>query len=70
MTAFGQNLSRLRSQRGLTITRLAALSGTGAATISRAEHGTGDVLMSNAQRIADALGVPLAEMVTVPQEES
>ena len=53
-----------------TIIRLAALSGTGAATISRAEHGTGDVLMSNAQRLADALGVPLAEMVTVPQEES
>jgi transcriptional regulator with XRE-family HTH domain len=56
---FGDKLKELRTGRGLTQERLADAAGVPIGTIRDYEQGKRDPLLSNAQRLAGALGVSL-----------
>jgi transcriptional regulator with XRE-family HTH domain len=56
---FGEKLKELRAGRGLTQERLADAAGVPVGTIRDYEQGKRDPLLSNAQRLAGALGVSL-----------
>jgi transcriptional regulator with XRE-family HTH domain len=60
---FAARILRERQARGWSLRDFAAKAGISASTINRAERGTG-VWMSCAASIADALGIPLALLVT------
>lgn len=62
---FGRNLRALRAARGWSLQVLADESGVAPATANRCEHGR-PVFLSNAVRLADALGVPLGDMLLEP----
>ncbi len=59
MTTFGDRLKELRAARGLTQQALADAAGVPIGTVRDYEQGTRDPLLSNAQRLALALGVSL-----------
>jgi transcriptional regulator with XRE-family HTH domain len=61
---FGQRCKRARERLGWSARELGRKSGVSASTICRAEAGQKDMNLSMAARMAAALGVPLAEMVT------
>ena len=63
MTAFIQNLERIRRERGMTQVELAQLLGTRQGNVSRLLRGEEDVTLSRCERIAKTLGVSLGEMI-------
>ena len=71
---FGARVRRERIARGWSVRELAAKCGISFSTISRTEcaisqsvHGRNEgIALTNAVAIAKALGVPLAELLTVP----
>lgn len=66
---FAQNVRELRGQRGYSQEELAHLAGLHRTYIGAVERGERNITLLNAQRIADALGVPLAQCVRVNDEE-
>ncbi len=59
---FAERLRRLRRERGITQAALAELSGIPLGTLRDYEQGRRDPLLSNAARIATALGVFVDEL--------
>jgi transcriptional regulator with XRE-family HTH domain len=57
---FAEKLKELRQGRGLTQAGLASVSGIPVGTIRDYEQGKRDPLLSNARKLAHALGVSLA----------
>ena len=58
-----RNLERLRKEQELSKTGLSAISGVTRQTISALEKGAPDTLLSNVQRLADALGIDVVELL-------
>lgn len=57
------NLKRARAGRGLSLSEAARLSGIGKATLSQLESGAGNPTIETVASLADALGVPLADLL-------
>ncbi len=66
----GGNLKQLREARGLTQERMAKLAGVPRATWSHLESGVGNPTLAVLYRVAQALSVPLEELVAVPRADS
>lgn len=62
------NLRRLRVKRGLSLERLAALSGVSRAMLSQVELGYSSPTINVMWRIANALDVPFSALLTSPEE--
>ena len=62
--SFGERLRAARKARGLSLRALARLSGTDFSAISRLERLRSSPLATTAEALANALGMPLAELVT------
>lgn len=56
-------LAALRMQQGLSQQQLAEISGIQQPQLSRIESGQHDIKISTAERLAQALGVPVADVV-------
>jgi transcriptional regulator with XRE-family HTH domain len=67
---FSKRLRTLRLESGLTTTELGAAAGVSSRTISRWEDGEGQPSISQAAKIAVALGVSLDSMSDHVPEES
>lgn len=59
----GDNIRAARKSAGLSQERLAELAGLDRQAINRIEQGHQAALIDNLIRIADALGVPLSDLV-------
>lgn len=59
----GRRLQQIREADGATMATLAARSGIGRATLSRAERGTRSPSLDTLARVADALGVPVRSLL-------
>lgn len=59
MATFGEKLRELRDAAGMTQLALSQAAGVPIGTVRDYEQGTRDPLLSNAQRLAKALGVSL-----------
>lgn len=66
METFCENLERIRTEKGLTQVQLAQLLNTSQGNVSRLLAGGEDVTLSRLQRIAEALDVPLSELICEP----
>ena len=53
----GNNVARLRQQKGLTQGELASALGKGPSTVAEIETGMTRILVSDVEKIAEALGV-------------
>ena len=62
--ALAVNLKRLRSRKGLTQEALARKAGVSLGYVARLEIGRHDPKLSTLKRLAKALGVKLAELLT------
>jgi transcriptional regulator with XRE-family HTH domain len=60
---FADRLRRFREAKGITQYRLAQLSGLSKEGISKLEEGATDPRLSTLQKLAAALGVPVARLV-------
>lgn len=60
---FGQNLRRIRTEKGLSQRELSSLSGVDNAEISRMENGQVNVSLNTVAQLADALEVPFLKLV-------
>ena len=71
MSAFSENLRRIRFERHMTQEEFAALLGTTKQNISRYESGAVSPKITTAQIIAEKLGMSLSELNgdTVPEDE-
>lgn len=63
MKRLSHNLKRFRKERRLFMTDLSAISGVTRQTISAIEKGAPDALLSNVQRLADALDIDVVELL-------
>lgn len=59
----GRVVAHHRRARRMTINRLAALAYCDKSTINRLEHGRGSASIAVLWAVADALGVPLAQLI-------
>lgn len=66
----GANIRRHRAQMGLTLTELAARSGLTKGALSKIETGQGTAAIATILRIAEALGIPLAELFADSEESA
>lgn len=66
----GSNLRRLRKAQGLSLERLAELSGVSRAMLGQIETAKSVPTVSLLWRVADALGVPVATLVATDREPS
>lgn len=60
---FAENIRKLRKQKGLSQEQIADLSGLHRTYIGAVERGERNITLINADRIATALGVTLADCV-------
>lgn len=58
-----ENVRRIRTERGLTQEQLAVMVGVNRSTITQWETGWSQPRMAAAQRLADALGVKVSEII-------
>lgn len=65
--AFGLRLKELRAERGMTQEELAERSGLFRTYMSRIESGLGNPTLTNLYLLADALGVPIADLFVPAQ---
>ena len=59
----GENLKRLRQEKGLTQEQLAEITGLHRTYIGGVERGERNISLLNMERIARALGCPLSNLV-------
>lgn len=59
----GRNVRRLRNDSGLSLSGLARRSGVAKATLASLESGDGNPTIATLDALADALAVPIAELV-------
>lgn len=64
----GQLIGRLRTERGLTQEVLAGLAGIHRPHLTRIENGRKSPTMDTLWRIADALGMPLSELIRLAEK--
>lgn len=64
----GWNLRRLRVTQNLSQERLALAAGIDRAYVGRVERGSENVTITTLEAMAVALGVPVADLLTVPPE--
>ncbi|WP_367396746.1 helix-turn-helix domain-containing protein [Sinimarinibacterium sp. CAU 1509] len=57
-----RTLSHLRLAKGISQTRLAEMIGTSQPHLSNVEQGRSEPMLSTADKLSEALGVPLAEI--------
>jgi transcriptional regulator with XRE-family HTH domain len=67
LAEIGPRLKRVRTQRSVTLTGLAEATGISTSTLSRLESGQRRASLELLLPIAQALGVPLDEIVNAPQ---
>jgi transcriptional regulator with XRE-family HTH domain len=60
---FGQNVRRIRKARGLSQEELAQMSGLHRTYVGSVERGERNISLNNIVLIAQALNVPIAELV-------
>jgi transcriptional regulator with XRE-family HTH domain len=60
---FGQKLRKVREKAGLSQERLAELAGLHRTYVSSVERGQRNISLENVERLADALGVSMAELM-------
>jgi transcriptional regulator with XRE-family HTH domain len=60
---FGQRLRKLRIQKGLSQEKLAELAGLHRTYVSGVERGERNISLVNIERLAKALGVPMADLM-------
>jgi transcriptional regulator with XRE-family HTH domain len=65
---FADRVRALRLSKGITQQQLATDSGIATRTLARLELGEGGVQLTTAAKLAEALGVPLADLVDEPAE--
>lgn len=65
----GQNLRRLRTRRGLSLDRLAQRSGVSRAMLSQIELGNSTPTINIVWKIASALEIPFASLISDGEEE-
>lgn len=66
----GENLKRLRQERGLTLTDLSKASGLGLSTLSQIESGARENLRSESlKKVSDALGITVDSLFSINQGE-
>ena len=68
--ALGRRLKSLRVRRGLSQTALGMLLGVSFQQIQKYENATNRVRVSQLRRIAEALGVPVMELLEISRAES
>ena len=66
----GQRVTRLRRERGLSLSELAVRAGIGKATLSGVEAGTRNPTLETLYAITGQLGLPLAAVLAEPTLES
>lgn len=59
----GERIAAQRALRNWTLRDLSAASGISFGNLSRIERGLADMSLSTAQKITDAFGVPLAQLL-------
>ncbi|MEA2449524.1 MAG: hypothetical protein QOG63_1456 [Thermoleophilaceae bacterium] len=64
--ALAANLRRLRVAGRLSLSELARATGVGKATLSAVENGRGNPTVETLSALADALGVPVVDLLAVP----
>ncbi|MCJ2135114.1 helix-turn-helix domain-containing protein [Methylobacterium sp. J-026] len=64
----GWNLRRLRVEQGLSQERLALASGIDRAYVGRVERGSENVTIATLEAFATVLGVPIANLLTEPDQ--
>jgi transcriptional regulator with XRE-family HTH domain len=67
--SFGQRVRQERQRAGLTLEQLAARSRVSRAALSKTERGQQDPTLQVALRIAEGLGVPIAQLLSTPTAE-
>lgn len=65
--AIGEQIRRRRNQRSMSAAELARRAGLSKATLSGLESGTGNPTIDTLDAVAQALGVPLADILTAPE---
>lgn len=65
-----RNLSRVRQQRGLTLTGLSEISGIAKSTLSALEAGAGNPTIQTLWALASALDIPFGSLVAVDSGDS
>jgi transcriptional regulator with XRE-family HTH domain len=70
LTELGRRVQAMRKDSGLTLQDLAAATAVSVSMLSSVERGQKAATIVVLARIADGLGVPLAELVTVPADNS
>jgi transcriptional regulator with XRE-family HTH domain len=68
--ALGRRLKSLRVRRGLSQTELGMLLGVSFQQIQKYENATNRIRVSQLWRIAEALGVPVTELLEISRAES
>jgi len=68
--ALGRRLKSLRVRRGLSQAALGMLLGVSFQQIQKYEKATNRIRVSQLRRIAEALGVPVMELLEMPRAES
>lgn len=63
-TTFATNLRTVRESRGMTQAQLAEACAMNQSYVARLESGAGDAKISTLRKLADALGVPVAVLVS------
>lgn len=66
LTTISANLKRLRTRQGHSLERLAKLAGVSRAMLSQIETGKSVPTISLLLKVADALGVPIANLLVAP----
>lgn len=66
--AFRENVVEMAREQGMSMSTLAELSGTSQANMSRIVNGHEKVTIQRAERISQALGVPLSEILRLSQK--
>lgn len=66
LTTISTNLKRLRTRQGYSLERLAKRSGVSRAMLSQIETGKSVPTISLLLKVADALGVPIANLLVAP----
>jgi transcriptional regulator with XRE-family HTH domain len=66
LVRFGEQLRRVRTRQGISQERLAELAGLHRTYVSSVERGLRNISLLNIDKLADALGVPLATLMPRP----